>query len=117
MVKDKCDVMYVSYKFYHLVNSQYFLDLRCAYCEMRYDVIGKVETFSEDFQYLEHISLLGRNKTHKPELLNPGRRGQITGLGQKYFATLDSRRRQGLYRLYKPDFDLFGYEAESYGIK
>ncbi len=99
------------------MNISIFLDLRCAYCEMHYEVIGKVETFSEDFHYLEHISLLGRNKTGRMDLPVLNTVPHDIGRGKQYFATLDSKRRQDLYRLYKPDFDLFDYEAGSYGVR
>ncbi len=91
------------------------LYLRCAYCDIPYDVIGKMETFSEDFSFLRHISRLGEDSYPQPEILNAVLHDKDRG--KRYLAMLDSKRRQDLFKLYKPDFDLFGYEAESYGVQ
>ncbi len=83
---------------------------------MKYDVIGKVETFAEDFAYLQSISGLGKHSytKHVPEFANSV--PHSADRGRRYFAELDYQRRKDLFQLYKPDFDMFDYEAESYGV-
>ena len=87
---------------------------RCLYCDIPYDVIGKMETFADDVRYI----VTKQNLTH----LIPER---ITGLkshassGQesktlKYFRQLSRQQIKGLYRLYSPDFELFDYDASEY---
>ena len=89
--------------------------LRCFYCKFSYNLIGRVETFADDFKYivlkqklegLLDVSPVRKNSAdsnfeRKPESLN-------------YFSQLSRKQIVQLYEMYQPDFDLFDYEADSY---
>ena len=48
---------------------------RCSYCDITYNVIGRVETFEEDFRYI----ILKQNLTHIIPLSKTGLHNQISG--------------------------------------
>ena len=88
---------------------------RCLYCDIHYDVIGKMETFGDDVKYIVMkqnlepfipIETTGI-KTHASEV-RPGDKAK------KYFRQLTSAQILRLFHIYKPDFLLFDYHPEEY---
>ena len=82
----------------------------CFPCQMKYDIIGKLESFEED-------SRLIFNKLGTPELLDVAlRRPPHTTHSseslqiQQYFKTLSKEDIEGLRHKYANDFGLFGYD-------
>ena len=87
----------------------------CAVCQIKYDVIGKMETFSEDIQYIFQIA----NLTHlfpndhfdlKTNVHNKNETVEMRVM--KYFKPLDPKLVRRLYQFYHMDFKLFGYTIE-----
>ena len=84
----------------------------CFYCDIDFDVIGKLEDFEEDVAYIA-IKL---NVTEQLGVLNyvqhetPGK-GKISRKERrdKYMSKLSPKIIQDLYELYKIDFDMFSY--------
>ena len=82
---------------------------KCDYCDVDFDVIGKMETFNEDVDFifqstrLDEISSIRRN-----EKLNSHQR---SNLGQ-YFQNLSENVIRQLYEVYKIDFEMFDYGLE-----
>ena len=88
--------------------------LRCAYCDIDYDVIGKVETFDEDFSYVVHVAGL---RDALPASARGLRRNSVPhadGGTEEYFKQLSHGQKLALYSLFRIDFELFGYSPEPY---
>nr|ACO10558.1 Carbohydrate sulfotransferase 11 [Caligus rogercresseyi] len=84
---------------------QYML---CRPCQVDYDYIGRYETMKEDSDYILedvlHLNVsLPKNQSQSPI----GRTVMITPI---YLRKLSSAAREGLFQLYKRDFELFGYK-------
>ena len=80
----------------------------CDPCTIRYDVIAKFETLHEDSQIiLDYV----QDNTPNLNVSFPKRNASITeDLCNKAFKDIPLRVRTALYRFYKEDFILFGYQ-------
>ena len=87
----------------------------CLYCDVDYDVIGKLEDFDEDVAYIaekqnltEHLGLLNyvQHKTWEKRKKSESKREKR----DKYMSQLSQEMVSDLYELYKIDFEMFGYE-------
>ena len=83
---------------------------------MKYDVIGFMETYDDDFtliaQKLNNTKLLSQAKARRNK--TPGNKTSQSKRIKEYFSLLDKEVRQKLYQLYRIDFELFGFDASSY---
>ena len=91
-----------------------FID-RCHHCSIPYTVIGRIETFQEDFEYivrknnLEEVFDLKNNPLfHSPNSSKKDTKKET----MKYFLQLNISQIQRLYNAYKIDFELFGYDID-----
>ena len=77
----------------------------CHPCQINYDFIGKLETGEEDAEQLLRI-LQVDDFIHFP----PGHRNKTTSSWQQgWFSNIPDESTRKLYKLYEPDFELFGY--------
>ncbi|XP_067859848.1 carbohydrate sulfotransferase 12-like [Heptranchias perlo] len=77
---------------------------QCHPCQVKYDFIGKLETLDSDSNHL--LQLLGvDNIVFPPKYLN---QTTINFVGE-WFRNIPMAWREKLYKLYEPDFVLFGY--------
>ena len=88
------------------------MSMRCFYCDVRYDVIGRMETFSDDLKYIIMKNKLG-------DILSEDKKVRTTGGSPKddalrYFSQLRKEQIRSLYEVYKMDFKLFGYNVDEY---
>ena len=77
----------------------------------RYDVIGKMETFSEDTQY----SLAAAGLEHRLSVEWKHRTG--TGSADtiaEYYAQITQSEVAALFKRYQLDFELYGYDPEPF---
>ena len=83
---------------------------------MKYDVIGFLETYDEDFRYIAQklnlTSLLTRADKKKNKK-SDSKQSQSDRI-KEYFSLLKKEVRQRLYQLYRIDFEMFGFDATSY---
>ena len=88
--------------------------LRCGYCDIKYDLIGKMETFQEDMEAVFKARNITGYKLKKQ--LNVHKSSGITQEQRihKYFKTLTPELKMRLYQLYQFDFELFGYKAKHF---
>ena len=117
--KDKC---YKSYNEPCFNIDQHWLpfNARCMYCDISYKVIGRLETFIDDVNYI----LLKQNLTHLIPLLSdhssPSEKQahKITSenVTRQHFSQLNPIQIQELYDMFKIDFELFDYDFHSYLI-
>lgn len=85
--------------------------LHCHVCEMEYDIIGKMETIAEDMDFIAEESGLAAANISLPWA---NRRSSGHKASLDYFKGLSLAQVKGLYAIYKPDFEMFGYKADSY---
>lgn len=89
---------------------------RCSFCDIDYDLIGQMETWSEDFNYivrknkLENILKL-ENDTSKKYHPTKGDTQQMT---KKYFSKISKKQGEDLYKMYRMDFQMFQYDPNPY---
>ncbi|XP_051994218.1 carbohydrate sulfotransferase 12-like [Xyrauchen texanus] len=78
----------------------------CHPCQIEYDFVGKLETLDEDAEHL--LKILGIDNQIK---FPPGFRNRTSAnWEQEWFANISLDDRRKLYKLYEPDFKLFGYD-------
>ena len=91
-------------------------DARCQYCEIPYNVIGKMETFDDDVKYiilkqnLEDIIPLNTTDLH----MNWKGDEYANNSTLAYFSSLSKLQIRWLYEIYREDFELFDYKIDSY---
>ena len=96
------------------------LSQNCQHCSIPYNVVGKLETFDEDVNYiilkngLEHI--LPVENAKKVKLNTTSRKSKTNKKKESltYFSKLTKEQIKELYQIYKIDFEMFGYEASDY---
>ena len=93
----------------HLENPHWIpMHLRNFACNIRYDFLGKVESFSEDMDYLMNrfswrgITPVWKNRSNHADDV------------QKYFSQISNNELLKLYNLYRNDFLLFNYTISPY---
>ena len=86
---------------------------KCHYCDIDFDVIGKLEDFEEDVAYIaekvnltEHLRLMNHVQNKNPEKGEESRRERR----DKFMSQLNPETVRDLYELYKIDFEMFGYD-------
>ena len=107
--------------------------MHCDFCEINYDIIGRVESLEDDLNYIAHMNnfttLLpeDRNKFHvhpsggarfspAPDLSKSDlmKKRKKTEKVIHYFRLLNSSQLNGLYSMYQLDFEIFGYTEKPY---
>ena len=118
-----------SYKVCMLLLSRPYLP-ECLYCDIDFDVIGKLEDFHDDVAYIaerrnltDHLRLLNHVQQPKDQWTQEKGNGSkimfhfLSDLRcmhrerrEKYMSQLSQEMVQDLYELYKIDFEMFGYD-------
>ena len=83
---------------------------------MKYDAIGFMETFDEDFKYIAqklNITTLLSNANERKNWHSGSKQSQSKRI-EEHFSLLDKDVIQRLYRLYRIDFEMFGFNANIY---
>ena len=99
----------------------------CNYCGIKYDIIGRVEDFEQDFRLIMHKASLGhllpndKSRYHihpsGTQTISAPSHEEIptyTEKVKKYFSQLSTWQLDQLYKLYKLDFEMFGYDESEY---
>ena len=97
---------YIYRPFYH----------RCDFCGVKYDAIGFLETYDEDFRYIVQKLNLTSLLTHadkKDNQKSDSRQSQSDRI-KEYFSLLKKEVRQRLYKLYRNNFGMLGFDANRY---
>lgn len=107
--------------------------MHCDYCDISYDIVGRVETLEDDLGYVAfqnnftnfvltdkkklHFHRSGINRSSRLDDLNNGKRTAIEYNKNKtirYFSLLNTTQLDGLYKMYQIDFEMFGYLVYPY---
>ena len=108
--------------------------LNCDYCGIHYDLIGRAETLTRDFQYIAmkkkfstmssqeqnfRVNPSGRTKSNSKKVTKNVHERKITTEEKtmKYFSTLNSTQVENLYKMYHADFEMFGYSVYPFVIE
>lgn len=84
----------------------------CTPCKFNFDVILKFETLDEDQRYL--IQLARLQDVVKPEWRNSGKGSNTLHSISHLYSRLKKNQLDGLYKLYRYDFQLFNYTIDNY---
>ena len=94
-----------------LPNSRPYLP-NCLYCDINFDIIGKLEDFDEDVTYIakmqnltQHLRVLNHVQNSNSKKGDGSREEKM----KKYMSQLTPELVRDLYELYKIDFEMFGY--------
>jgi len=109
--------------------------MHCDYCDIRYDIIGRVENLEKDLEYIAmvnnftsdlltlkndlHMHPSGAKRFERPTasaLKTNVMRGKMEKT-KRYFMLLNTTQVGNLYRMYEIDFEIFGYSTEPYHIE
>ncbi|XP_036438703.1 carbohydrate sulfotransferase 12-like [Colossoma macropomum] len=77
----------------------------CHPCQIEYDFIGKMETMYEDAQHLLRVLKVDHIVHFPPGTSNRTEESWI----KTWFTSIPIEWRRKLYKIYEPDFQLFGY--------
>ena len=80
--------------------------LQCKPCQMKYDVVGRMDSLNEDSQRI--FSRLDLNTTLANDRLTHG--GNSKDKLMKYYSEIDQELLEKLYNVYEMDFILFDYD-------
>ena len=103
--------------------------MHCDFCEINYDIVGRVENLEEDLKYIAHVnnftSLLPskfhvhpsgvkrfaspNDRTGENEVIQMSSSKRSKEKTIKYFSMLNFNQSQALYNMYQLDFEIFGY--------
>jgi hypothetical protein len=85
----------------------------CSFCNVRYNVISKMETFGEDKRHI--LEMLGEGEEEEEEVkLGNVAETPTADLSRKYFRKLSPELRLKLSELYKYDLQMFDYDKDFY---
>ena len=90
---------------------------RCFHCAIPYNVIGRIETFQEDVQYIilkNNLEKILDLKTTLQFSSKNSSKKDAQKAALKYFSKLNANQIQRLYKAYKMDFELFDYDIDIY---
>ena len=85
--------------------------LHCHLCQIEYDVIAKMETITEDTDFIATRSGLTNYNISLPWA---NRKRAKEDLTSEYMNQLSSSQVERLYEIYQPDFEMFDYKAGKY---
>ena len=106
--------------------------MKCDYCHIRYDIIGRLEHLEDDLEYIAavnnftsdlhslkdslHMHPSGTETFEMPNeyLIKKNGMKEKTEKTKSYFMQLNTKQRKNIYHMYKIDFEMFGYSPEPY---
>ena len=89
---------------------------KCSYCDVSYDVIGRMETWNDDIDYiilkrgLENVLPLQKAESSHYNPTKPN----TSKMTKEYFSKLSKKQKEDLYHIFRIDFELFDYDPEIY---
>ena len=83
-------------------------------CNLKYDLIGKMETFTQDSNYIMEKIGMKSPKIVADEKEHVSSGNSSEEMAKDLFAKLPNHLIEKLYDLYKLDFEMFDYEYKQY---
>ena len=107
-------------------NGKIFIDahwrpfaFKCLYCDINYDVIGRLETWNDDVTYiirkwgLEKVLPL-KKATNAHEHSAEETHQNTIEKTKEYFSKLSKTQKNDLYHMFSMDFEMFNYDPKIY---
>ena len=106
--------------------------MKCDYCHIRYDIIGRLENLEDELEYIAavnnftsdlhsvkdnlHMHVSGTKPLEIPKKHLIKKNGMIDKIKKvkNYFMQLSIKQKKNIYHLYEIDFEMFGYSPEPY---
>ena len=88
--------------------------LHCHLCQLEYDVIGKMETLKEDIDFITERSGLKEVNVTLPWANRKSSSRDRDSVSLEYFKQLSRSQVVQLYAIFRPDFEMFGYDVSTY---
>ena len=94
--------------------------LKCSYCDINYDFIGRLKTWNDDVSYiirkrgLEKVLPLQKACNFKHHSAKKERDQSTKQMTKEYFSKLNKKQKEALYHMYRMDFELFNYDPNIY---
>ena len=88
----------------------------CFYCDVEYDVIGKLDEYGEDMLYIamkQNLTSLMKDLT-KVKNKTARKKGSDSMRILEYMSQIPSEAKEKLFELYKIDLEMFDYEYTRY---
>ena len=89
---------------------------KCSYCDVNYDLIGRMETWNDDLNYI--IQKRGLEKVlpfQKLKISHDHPTKQNTSkMTKQYFSKLSKQQKGDLYHMFRIDFEMFNYDPKIY---
>ena len=82
----------------------------CAFCNIKYGVVSKMENFNEDKERV--MEILGVEDKQAGQRLNINGGQTIKNLTRELFKNISENYKAALFNIYKYDFLMFNYDAE-----
>ena len=89
---------------------------QCSYCDVSYDLIGRLETWNDDINYIirkrgleQVLPLQNANSSHRH-----ASRHNTKEMTKEYFNTLSQKQKEDLYHMFRLDFEMFNYDPNIY---
>lgn len=88
---------------------------KCSYCDVEYDLVGKIETFDEDLKYIVHKKGLEKIlRLENSGMNHHSTKGSTEKMTEHYFSKLTKKQGYDLYNMYHLDFEMFDYDPKPY---
>ena len=85
----------------------------CGYCDVPYTVVGRLENMEQDLAYIQQMAGFTFTKydhnSGKMEKTNKSNGSKTDSLTKEFIDHLDEIQLHQLYKLFKVDFEMFGY--------
>ena len=85
---------------------------KCSYCDINYDLIGRMETWNDDLNYI--IRKRGLEKYISASSNQNPSNVRTEEMTKEYFDTLSQKQKEDLFHMFRLDFEMFNYDAEKY---
>ena len=111
---------FIRVKLYRVNKHWRLFSSRCQHCYIPYTLIGRMETFDEDVQYIILKNKLEKQlpitKTLQFKSKNSSLRGnkENRNITMQHFSQLEKQQIEKLYELYKLDFEMFEYDIDAF---
>jgi hypothetical protein len=74
-----------------------------------------METLSRDEEYIKRKTDIGEILSEsRKKNINPARGAPTSQVLEKYFSQLNRDQMNAIYKIYRIDFDMFGYDVDKY---
>ena len=90
---------------------------KCSFCDLEYDLIGRMETWRDDLNYIIRKRGLDVLQSENSGTIHHSTKGKTEQTAKGYFSKLTQKQGQDLYNMFHMDFEMFDYDPKPYLIQ